>query len=275
MNIKEQLEISKIILQTISIGIPLLVVILSQFKGREMVMNQNKEKWTRVFNNIFRFILAVLLIDLFILLGLSDLFINTKTEDLIKYKSEIYQLILLLTIFSMVYAFFLIPLWTKNKRYYEVELEYTKGEKVVYVVLNRIKSKDEDALIYKDNEKEYEEDVDLIKQREGRVTFIPKVKSIFNINRANIEETKVFPIWFRWLLFLIIVIVSMFGVWGCFEMVVDIWTVNLGETVVLFRVVMSMFSITILVYFVVIIIFLYQSWFGKNRLLYEKKLKLN
>ncbi|MBO1920075.1 hypothetical protein J4710_11705 [Staphylococcus xylosus] len=43
MNIKEQLEISKIILQTISIGIPLLVVILSQFKGREMVMNQNKE----------------------------------------------------------------------------------------------------------------------------------------------------------------------------------------------------------------------------------------
>lgn len=93
MNIKEQLEISKIILQTISIGIPLLVVILSQFKGREMVMNQNKEKWTRVFNNIFRFILAVLLIDLFILLGLSDLFINTKTEDLIKYKSEIYQLI--------------------------------------------------------------------------------------------------------------------------------------------------------------------------------------
>lgn len=275
MNIKEQLEISKIILQTISIGIPLLVVILSQFKGREMVMNQNKEKWTRVFNNIFRFILAVLLIDLFILLGLSDLFINTKTEDLIKYKSEIYQLILLLTIFSMVYAFFLIPLWTKNKRYYEVELEYTKGEKVVYVVLNRIKSKDEDALIYKDNEKEYEEDVDLIKQREGRVTFIPKVKSIFNINRATIEETKVFPIWFRWLLFLIIVIVSMFGVWGCFEMVVDIWTVNLGEKVVLFRVVMSMFSITILVYFVVIIIFLYQSWFGKNRLLYEKKLKLN
>ena len=125
MNIKEQLEISKIILQTISIGIPLLVVILSQFKGREMVMNQNKEKWTRVFNNIFRFILAVLLIDLFI---------NTKTEDLIKYKSEIYQLILLLTIFSMVYAFFLMPLWTKNKRYYEVELEHTKGEKVLYVV---------------------------------------------------------------------------------------------------------------------------------------------
>ncbi len=39
--------------------------------------------------------------------------------------------------------------------------------------LNRIKSKDEDALIYKDNEKAYEEDVDLIKQREGRVNLFP------------------------------------------------------------------------------------------------------
>ncbi len=35
--------------------------------------------------------------------------------------------------------------------------------------------------------------------REGRVTFIPKAKSIFNLNRSAIEETKTLPIWSRWL----------------------------------------------------------------------------
>ena len=67
MNTKEILEVSKVVLQLISICIiPLLAVIFSQFKGREKMMNQNKERWLRGFNNIFRFILAVLIIELLI-----------------------------------------------------------------------------------------------------------------------------------------------------------------------------------------------------------------
>lgn len=274
MNTKEILEVSKVVLQLISICIiPLLAVIFSQFKGREKMMNQNKERWLRGFNNIFRFILAVLIIELLILLSLSDLFINVSIEELTKYKKDIYQVILFVTIFSIIYAFFLVPLWTKNKRYYEVELEHTKGDKVLYTVLNRIKSKDEDILIYKDNQKEYEEDVGVIKQREGRVTFIPKIKSIFNINRATIEETKVFPIWSRWLIFLLILIVSVCGMWACLEMIWDLWTFDIEQPLWLFRIVMSTFPIVIFIYFIITIIFLYHSWLGKNRLLYEKRKK--
>lgn len=274
MNTKEILEVSKVVLQLISICIiPLLAVIFSQFKGREKMMNQNKERWLRGFNNIFRFIPAVLIIELLILLSLSDLFINVSIEELTKYKKDIYQVILFVTIFSIIYAFFLVPLWTKNKRYYEVELEHTKGDKVLYTVLNRIKSKDEDILIYKDNQKEYEEDVGVIKQREGRVTFIPKIKSIFNINRATIEETKVFPIWSRWLIFLLILIVSVCGMWACLEMIWDLWTFDIEQPLWLFRIVMSTFPIVIFIYFIITIIFLYQSWLGKNRLLYEKRKK--
>jgi hypothetical protein len=270
MNIKDQLEISKIILQTISIGIPLLGIIFSQFKGRERMMDQNKEKWVRIFNNILRFLITVLFIDLIILVSLSDVLINIKSKDLIKYKNEIYQSILLFTSFSTLFSFFLMPLWKKEKRYYEVELEHIHGEKRVYVVLNRIKSKNGDVLIYEGNDREYEEDVNLIKQRESRVTFIPKTKSLFNINRSIIDETKVFPIWLRCLFFLFVVIIFIFGIWNCYEMTKDIWTLNMGEALVMFRIVISTFPMTILIYFIVIIVFLYKSWLGKNRLPYEK-----
>ncbi|MGE7135834.1 hypothetical protein [Staphylococcus warneri] len=190
MNIKDQIDISKIILQIISMLVPLVGIILSQFKGTERRMDQKKEKMKRIFNNIFRFIFVILLIDLLILVELRDFYINIKPENLIKYKKDIYQLILILTTFSTVYSFFLMPFWLKKKRYYEIELEHTKGKKIAYVVLNRDKSKNKDVIIYKDDKKEYEEDVDSIKQREGRVTFIPKAKSIFNLNRSAIEETK-------------------------------------------------------------------------------------
>ncbi len=40
----------------------------------------------RIFNNIFRFIFVILLIDLLILVELRDFYINIKPENLIKYK---------------------------------------------------------------------------------------------------------------------------------------------------------------------------------------------
>lgn len=45
MNIKYQIDISKIILQIISMLVPLVGIILSQFKGTERRMDQKKEKW--------------------------------------------------------------------------------------------------------------------------------------------------------------------------------------------------------------------------------------
>ncbi|MDT0758508.1 MULTISPECIES: hypothetical protein [Staphylococcus] len=273
MNIKDQIDISKIILQIISMLVPLVGIILSQFKGTERRMDQKKEKMKRIFNNIFRFIFVIVLIDLLILVELRDFYINIKPENLIKYKKDIYQLILILTTFSTVYAFFLMPFWLKKKRYYEIELEHTKGKKIAYVVLNRDKSKNKDVIIYKDDKKEYEEDVDSIKQREGRVTFIPKAKSIFNLNRSAIEETKTLPIWSRWLFFILIILVSLVGIFSCIEMIMNVWTFNLGKRVVMFRIIISIFPITIFMYFIAIIKFLYQSWLGKNKLVYEKSKK--
>ncbi|MFS4466122.1 hypothetical protein ACMFKE_12130 [Staphylococcus haemolyticus] len=90
MNIKDQIDISKIILQIISMLVPLVGIILSQFKGTERRMDQKKEKMKRIFNNIFRFIFVILLINLLILVELRDFYINIKPENLNKYKKDIY-----------------------------------------------------------------------------------------------------------------------------------------------------------------------------------------
>lgn len=64
MNTKDQIDISKIILQIISMLVPLVGIILSQFKETERRVDQKKEKMKRIFDNIFRFIFIILLIDI-------------------------------------------------------------------------------------------------------------------------------------------------------------------------------------------------------------------
>ncbi len=276
LEIKENLEILNLIVQLINIGfIPLFGIIVSKFRSRERIMNQNKEKLGRWIGNIFFFIITTVIIDLVLLVSIMELFINNdiSLKEIGLHKKEIGQIFIIFTIFSVLYAFFLMPLWTKDKRYLEVELEHVKGEKKLYTVLNRNKIMGKDVLFYKDknNYKEYEEDIDRIKQREGRITFIPKRKSIFNINRESIEESKIFPIWFRWVVFIFIALASLFETWNALEMIYGIWMSDLGSPLIGFKIVISSFPCVIFAYFIIILFFLYKNWLGKNRLVYKKR----
>lgn len=274
MEVKETLDIIKVIAQVGSISvIPLFGIIVSQFRGRERIMNQNKEKWGRWISNVFFFILTVFIIDLILLVSVMELFLNENIslKEIGLYKAEIGQVVILFTIFSVLYTFFLMPLWTKEKKYFEVELEHVKGEKERYIVLNRSKEKDKDVLFYKDRNKEYEEDIDTIKQREGRITFIPNKKSIFNINKEAIEGSKILPIWSRWIFFVLIVFVSVFGMWNGLQVMYGVWDFNFGSSLIGFKIVISSFPFVVCIYFIIILIYLYKNWLGKNRIAYKRK----
>ncbi|MGW7778808.1 hypothetical protein ACWESJ_12575 [Staphylococcus xylosus] len=276
MEIKEILEIINLIVRWISISfIPLFGIVISKFRGRERIMNQNTEKWGRWIGNIFFFIFIAFIIDIVLLVSIMELFINNNIslKEVNLHNEKIRQLLIIFTIFSVLYAFFLMPLWTKDKKYFEVELEHVKGKKKLYIVLNRRKTMGKDVLFYRDKNdyKEYEEDIDEIKQREGRVTFIPRKKSIFNINKEHIEESKNIPIWFRWVIFIFIAIASLFGIWHGIEMIWGIWSSDLGSSLIGFKIVVSSFPCVIFTYFIILLFFLYKNWFGKNRLTYEKR----
>ncbi len=64
-------------------------------------------------------------------------------------------------------------------------------------------------------------------------------------------------------IFILIILVSLVGIFSCIEMIMNVWTFNLGKRVVMFRIIISIFPITIFMYFIAIIKFLYQSWLGK------------
>jgi len=65
IELREYLDASNIILKWISLfGVPLIGVIMSHWITRKTVMNPNKEKISRLFKNIFRFILLVIVLDI-------------------------------------------------------------------------------------------------------------------------------------------------------------------------------------------------------------------
>lgn len=132
MEIKEILEIINLIVRWISISfIPLFGIVISKFRGRERIMNQNTEKWGRWIGNIFFFIFIAFIIDIVLLVSIMELFINNNIslKEVNLHNEKIRQLLIIFTIFSVLYAFFLMPLWTKDKKYFEVELEHVKGKK--------------------------------------------------------------------------------------------------------------------------------------------------
>jgi len=173
----------------------------------------------------------------------------------------------------MIYAIVLFPIFIKEKKYYEVEIAHYNNETKRYVVLDRIKENDDEILIYYDehDNKEYEENISYIKEKEGRVTFIPHVISIFNINKNVIKETSIFPIWLRVLLILILLGVSIYIVIVSGHSLYRLWTMDLNKPLILFKIFLSTFLILLVSEFFILVIFLYQTWLGKNKLKYTKR----
>ncbi|HDG5418221.1 TPA: hypothetical protein PF072_002465 [Staphylococcus aureus] len=136
--------------------------------------------------------------------------------------------------------------------------------------MDRIKEDDEILIYYDEHEnKEYEENIRYIKEKEGRVTFIPHVISIFNINKNVIKETNVFPIWLRVLLILLGVSIYISIVSG--HSLYSLCTTKFNKPFISFKIFLSMLPIVLVSEFLTLVIFLYQTWLGKNKLEYKKR----
>lgn len=223
MEIKEYFEIANTILRWLSIFvIPLFGIIISKLVDRNNIMNPNKERLGRLFKNILRFIGLVILLDILMFLSISEIFSEVKNINSIK--SDLWSAFYIFTAFNVVYAIFLFPLFIKEKKYYEVELTHN-NKKMKYIVRDRVEDKDDGKLIYvdEDENKEYEENISDIKKRESRVTFIPHVVALFSINKDALKETKVFPMWLRWSLFIILVGVDTYIAITCLKALYDLW----------------------------------------------------
>lgn len=269
---REYLDASNIILKWMSLfGVPLIGLIMSQLITRNTVMNPNKEKISRLLKNIFRFILLVIVLDILLFLSVSEIFGEIKNISTIK--KEIWKTLYIFTAFNMIYAIILFPIFIKEKKYYEIEIAHYNNETKRYIVLDRIKEDDDEILIYYDEHenKEYEENISYIKEKEGRVTFIPHVISIFNINKNVIKETSVFPIWLRVLLVLILLGVSIYIAIVSGHSLYQLWTTNLNKPFISFKIFLSTFLILLVSEFLTLVIFLYQTWLGKNKLKYTKR----
>ncbi|HDH5198543.1 TPA: hypothetical protein PI565_002820 [Staphylococcus aureus] len=272
IELREYLGASNIILKWISlVGFPLIGLIMSQLITRNTVMNPNKEKISRLFKNIFRFILLVIVLDILLFLSVSEIFGEVK--DINTLKKDIWKSLYIFTAFNMIYAIVLFPVFIKEKKYYEVEIAHYNNETKRYVVLDRIKEDDDEILIYYDEHKnkEYEENISYIKEKEGRVTFIPHMISIFNINKNVIKETSVFPIWLRVLLILILLGVSIYIAIVGGNSLYQLWTTNLNKPFISFKIFLSGLPILAVFELLTISIFLYQTWLGKSRLEYTKR----
>ena len=204
-------------------------------------------------------------------LSVSEIFGEIKDISIIK--KEMWKLLYIFTAFNMIYAIVLFPIFIKEKKYYEVEIAHYNNETKRYIVLDRIKENDDEILIYYDehDNKEYEENISYIKEKEGRVTFIPHVISIFNINKNVIKETSIFPIWLRVLLILILLGVSIYIVIVSGHSLYRLWTMDLNKPLILFKIFLSTFLILLVSEFFILVIFLYQTWLGKNKLKYTKR----
>lgn len=106
----------------------------------------------RIFNNIFRFIFVIVLIDLLILVELRDFYINIKPENLIKYKRYL-SINFNINNFFYSICFFLNAILAKKEEILWNRIGTHKREKIAYMVLNRDKSKNKDVIIYKDDKK--------------------------------------------------------------------------------------------------------------------------
>ena len=143
IELREYLDASNIILKWISLfGVPLIGVIMSQWITRKTVMNPNKEKISRLFKNIFRFFLLVIVLDILLFLSVSEVFGEIK--DINTLKQEIWKPLYIFTAFNMIYAIVLFPIFIKEKKYYEIEIAHYNNETKRYIVLDRIKENDDE-----------------------------------------------------------------------------------------------------------------------------------
>ncbi|MGC9678468.1 hypothetical protein ACOP1M_12775 [Staphylococcus warneri] len=273
MEIKEYIDIANTILRWLSVlVIPLFGIIISKLVDRNNIMNPNKERLGRLLKNTLRFIGLVILLDILMFLSISELFSEVKNVHSIK--SDLWKAFYIFTAFNVIYAIFLFPLFIKEKKYYEVELTHNNQRKK-YTVHDRVNDKDDGKLIYFDECKneEYEENISDIKKREGRVTFIPHIVPFFNINKDVLKETKVFPMWLRWSLFIILIGTDIYIAITCLKALYDLWKLDFGKLLIPFRIFLSTFPVLLVLEITILVVFLYKTWLGKNKLKYHKRNK--
>lgn len=126
---------------------------MSQWITRNTVMNPNKEKISRLFKNIFRFILLVIVLDILLFLSVSE--ILGEIKDVSTIKKEMWKSLYIFTTFNVIYAIVLFPIFIKEKNIMKLKLhiiimkqndmlswiELKKMMKYLYIMMNmKIKS---------------------------------------------------------------------------------------------------------------------------------------
>lgn len=270
---KETLDFLSSLLKFILAVIPIGAILFGLLNRGNSVMNAKKESLIRILRNIINYIVTTLIIALLTVITLLDYIIKVDISNLNGYDIRSIKFIfMMLLIYSAFYALVLSPIWLRNKKYYEIELEHSPGVINKYRVINRIKEKDEDSIIYRDKKGyEYEENVELIKEREGRITLKPKIEPLFNINDEVKEITKKLNMPARIICYLIFIVPCIYLFYTCIIFIKGIFSGI--EGFIVFKLISSGLPVLIILYTVIAIIGLAIYWFSKNKIEYIGFLK--
>lgn len=105
-------------------------------------------------------------------------------------------------------------------------------------------------IIYEDG-KIYEETVEDIKSREGRLVFIPKYKWVFDISTNNFKEFEILPLIWRRVIYSVLFLLAIYILWLSIASIFTLWSTNLDMSLIKFKLLMICPSILFTTYIIV------------------------
>ncbi|MBF0795729.1 hypothetical protein [Mammaliicoccus lentus] len=235
-------------------------------------MNQKSTKFLSAISNLFLFLLVSIIIFLLILLTLSETIMQISIEELEEKRQMIYGSLTILFMYSIFFATLISPIWLKKRKYYLLELANKEGEIMHFKLLKRLNYNGVDNLIYEDDDgKMYEKTVENIKNKEGRLTFIPKYKWLLDINTDHFKEFEVLPIIWRRIIYSVVFLLSIYILWQSILSIITLWSINVDISLIEFKLLMTCPLLLFALYTILGGHKLYSLWFGKSKIPYKKE----
>ncbi|MEB5759851.1 hypothetical protein [Mammaliicoccus sciuri] len=186
-------------------------------------------------------------------------------------QQKIYGYLTFLFVYSMYFAMLLSPIWMKKRKYFLLEFNNIGKEKVYFKLLKRLNYNGVDNLVYEDEDgKVYEEAVEDIKNREGRLVFIPKYKWIFDINTNSFKEFEVLPLIWRRIIYSVLFLIGIYIFGLSLSSIFTLWSINAEVSLIKFKLLMTCPTILFTIYIIVGGCKLYSLWFGRSKIPYKK-----
>lgn len=249
-----------------------IVIKKSSFpKLHHVEMNQKSIKFLSILSNLLIFLWVSIIICMIILLTLSEIITQISIKEMKEQQQKFYGYLTFISVYSMYFAMLLSPIWLKKRKYFLLEFINIGEQKVYYKLLKRLNYNGVDNLVYEDEDgKIYEETVEDIKSREGRLVLIPKYKWIFDINTNSFKEFEVLSLIWRRIIYSILFLISIYIFWLSLSSIFTLWSINAEVSLIKFKLLMTCPSILLTIYIIVGGYKLYSLWFGRSKIPYKK-----